>query len=232
MGQQYQQQNQQQQEQGWLQQVRQELHSGQTLRPQMGQMQTTMGQQGQNASLATMDPTTYQNSPYVSQQFRQQPPAKITLQQPMYQQFYTNPNASIATMGPDTYQNSPYTQHGFQMSQQYQQQNQQQQEQEWLQQVRQELQSGQTLNHKWAKWDKWTNANHYGTTRTKCFLSNYGPHYLSKQSYVSQQFRQQNQPNYQQQPIRIQGQLRQNMLQQGPNASLATMDQPLTKIVL
>ena len=68
MGQQYQQQNQQQQEQGWLQQVRQELHSGQTLRPQMGKMPTTMGQQGQNASLATMDPTTYQNSPYVSQQ--------------------------------------------------------------------------------------------------------------------------------------------------------------------
>ncbi len=128
-------------------------------------------------------------------------------------------NASIATMGPDTYQNSPYTQHGFQMGQQYQQQNQQQQEQEWLQQVRQELQSGQTLRPQMGQMP--TTMGQQGQNAS---LATMDPTAYQNSPYVSQQFRQQNQPNYQQQPIRIQGQLRQNMFQQGPNASLATMD--------
>lgn len=103
-------------------------------------------------SLATMDPSTYQNV----QGFQQQHNAGMN-KQPMefYQQQYqpmqptnNNPNASLETMSPDTYQNSPYTQGMNNTSNQYTQGNQQQQEQIYLQNLRQQLANQKPYNPK------------------------------------------------------------------------------------
>jgi hypothetical protein len=108
-----------------------------------------MGQGATYSSLATMDPSTYQNI----QAFQQQHRAMMAQPQQLTQQVNA-PNASVATMGPDTFQNSPYTQGGYNMGGQPQQMNQQQnrqlQEQNYLQNVRQTLgtQAGQQINYK------------------------------------------------------------------------------------
>lgn len=99
------------------------------------------------------------------------------------------------------------------MGQQYQQQNQQQQEQEWLQQVRQELQSGQTIKPQMGQMGQMGQMQTtMGQQGQNASLATMDPTTYLNSPYVSQQFRQQNQPNYQQQPIRIQGQLRQNIM--------------------
>jgi len=123
-----QQMNQQQQEQNYLQNVQQQLGNqfGQTMYSQQPMQQASNIQPtfNQSSSLASMDPSTYQNF----QSFQQQ---HITMMgQPQQSMQQGNiPNASIATMGPDTFQNSPFTQAGYQMGGPNQQMNQQQQEQ-------------------------------------------------------------------------------------------------------
>ncbi|NLT95076.1 MAG: hypothetical protein GXW85_06000 [Clostridia bacterium] len=139
--------NQQQQEQNYLQNVRQQLNSQQQFTQQpnysmfsqrpIQQIQTQQNQpfQTQMGSLATMGPSTYQNF----QAFQQQQHRSTFAAQPQMNYQQTAPNASIATMGPETFQNSPYNQGGFNMGNPSAQLNQQQQEQNYLQNVRQQL---------------------------------------------------------------------------------------------
>ena len=124
--------NQQQQEQNYLSNVRQQLNN-QFNQPQfnqqpmmfnqrpMQQMMPNQQVQSQTGSLATMDPSTYQNF----QAFQQH---RIILTNNKINSKIC-PNASIATMGPETFQNSPFTQGGYYMGSPSPQMNQQQQEQ-------------------------------------------------------------------------------------------------------
>jgi len=140
MGSPNQQMNQQQQEQNYLQNVQQQLGNqfGQQISNQQPMQQLSQYQplMNQNNSLASMDPSTYQNFQAFQQQHRNN-----LMTQPQQQTMLTGnaPNSSIATMGPDTFQNSPFTQGGYSMGSPNQQMNQQQQEQNYLQNVQQQL---------------------------------------------------------------------------------------------
>jgi len=206
-----QQMNQQQQEQNYLQNVRQQLGNqfgqgmyNQQPMQQMSQIQPTFNQ---SSSLASMDPSTYQNF----QAFQQRQHGTMMAQPQQSMQQGNIPNASIATMGPDTFQNSPYTQSGYQMGGSNQQINQQQQEQNYLQNVRQQLgnQFGQTT---------------YGQQPIQQ-MSQFQPTFNQSSSLASMDpSTYQNFQAFQQQHRTMMGQPQQSMQQRNiPNASIATM---------
>jgi hypothetical protein len=222
--------NQQLQEQNYLQNVRQQFNNQFGQQPQinqqpvntmfnqkpMQQMSMTQPFMNQNNSLASMDPSTYQNF----QAFQQQHRSNFTAQpQQSFQQ--NSPNASVATMGPETFQNSPFNQGGYNMGSPSPQLNQQQQEQNYLQNVRQQLNSqfGQQPQY------NQTMMNSLNYQRPMQQMSMTQPFMNQNNSLASmdpstyqnfEAFQQQHRGNFTTQP-------QQNFQQNSPNASVATM---------